>query len=87
LFSVAARVSARPHKINGISVSVELYVPPKPRPTYPNKLLFKNVADSTTKDCLTMYIERVTGLDPQDVLYGDQLGTVLITFDEEPGQL
>ncbi|KAL8607983.1 hypothetical protein ACOMHN_005538 [Nucella lapillus] len=65
-------------------MAVSLYVPPKPRPTYPNKLLFRNVADSTTRDCLCMYLERVTGLEPREVLYGDQVGTVLVTFDQEP---
>ena len=82
---MAARVAEAQHKIAGHKVEVKLYVPPKPRPTYPEKLLFKNVADSTTRDCLCMYLERVTGLEPQEVLYSDENGTVLVTFEQEPG--
>lgn len=82
--AVAARVAGREHLYNHQKMDVSLYVPPKPRPMYPNKLLFKNVADSTSRDCLCMYLERVTRLEPQEVLYGDEVGTVLVTFDQEP---
>ena len=84
--AVADRVAKKSHKICGRPVDVKLYIPPKPKPTYPNKLLFKSVADSTTRDCLSMYLERVTDMEPQDILYGDEVGNVLVTFDGEPGE-
>ncbi|XP_070211879.1 protein mono-ADP-ribosyltransferase PARP14-like isoform X1 [Littorina saxatilis] len=82
--TVAERVAGKTHRIAGRQVEVTLFQPPKPRPTYSEKLLFKNIADSTTRDCLCMYLERITGLDPAEVLYGDEVGTVLVTFAEEP---
>ncbi|KAK7110532.1 hypothetical protein V1264_014385 [Littorina saxatilis] len=82
--SVAERVAGKTHRIAGRQVEVTLFQPPKPRPTYPEKLLFKNIADGTARDCLCMYLERITGLDPAEVLYGDEVGTVLVTFDHEP---
>nr|KAG5693840.1 hypothetical protein BaRGS_004448 [Batillaria attramentaria] len=69
---VAERVAKKQHKIGRTPVQVNIYVPPKPKPTYSDKLLFKNVADSTTKDCLEMYLERITGLEPKDIVYGDE---------------
>lgn len=62
-----------------------MYIPPKPRPTYPNKLLVQNVKDSTTRDCLSMFLENITGLEPEEIIYGDEPGVVLISFHEEPG--
>ena len=78
-------MAQKQHKIAGHPVEVELYVPPKPRPTYPGKLLFKNVADSTSRDCLSLYLQHATDLEPQEILYGDENGTVLVTFEQEPG--
>ncbi|XP_076460377.1 protein mono-ADP-ribosyltransferase PARP14-like [Babylonia areolata] len=82
--AVAAQVASHQHMYNNQRWDVKLYVPPKPLPTYPNKLLFKNVADSTTRDCLSMFLERVTELEPQEILYSDEMGTVLVTFNGEP---
>ncbi|KAK7479356.1 hypothetical protein BaRGS_00029434 [Batillaria attramentaria] len=81
---VAERVAKKQHKIGRTPVQVNIYVPPKPKPTYSDKLLFKNVADSTTKDCLEMYLERITGLEPKDIVYGDEPGVVLVSFDTAP---
>ncbi|KAL8567911.1 hypothetical protein ACOMHN_059033 [Nucella lapillus] len=82
--AVAEKVAGKTHTIVGDSAQVTLYVPPKPKPMYPDKLLFQNVADSTTRDCLSMYLERITGMEPLDILYGDEVGTVLVTFPREP---
>ncbi|XP_076464939.1 protein mono-ADP-ribosyltransferase PARP14-like [Babylonia areolata] len=82
--AVAERVAGKQHRIVGHPAEVCLYIPPKPKPTYPNKLLFQNVADSTTRECLCMYLERITEMEPVEVMYGDELGTVLVTFPQEP---
>ncbi|KAL8558417.1 hypothetical protein ACOMHN_064764 [Nucella lapillus] len=83
--AVAERVAQNAeHVIMGYPAKVSLYKPPKPIPTYPDKLLFQNVADGTTRDCLWMYLERITGMEPLDLLYGDDEGTVLVTFPQEP---
>lgn len=82
--AVAERVTQKQHTIMGHRAEVSLYIPPKPKPTFPNKLLFQNVADSTTRDCLCMYLERITGMEPLEILYGDEVGTVLVTFAQEP---
>ncbi|PVD29436.1 hypothetical protein C0Q70_08687 [Pomacea canaliculata] len=74
---VAARVASQQHKIAGQPVEVTLYVPPIPKPPYPDKLLFHNVAESTTRDCLAMYLERITGQEPTDLMYADEVGDVL----------
>lgn len=83
---MAARVAEKSHTIQGQNVEVKLYTPPKPRPTYPNKLLLQNVKENTTKDCLTMFLENIAGLEPKEILFGDEPGIVLITFEEEPGK-
>lgn len=81
---VAEAVANRKHKLGGQPIQVQLYVPPKSKPTYPEKLLFQDVAECTTKDCLAMYLERITRLEPKDILYGDEPGVVLVTFPEQP---
>ena len=83
---MARRVCSRRLKIGQQFVETELYIPPKPRPTYPNKLLFQNVGENTSRDSLLLYVERASGMEPTEVLYGDEPGTVLITFPEAPGK-
>nr|KAG5699798.1 hypothetical protein BaRGS_013518 [Batillaria attramentaria] len=54
------------------------------RTTYPDKLLFHNVSDTTTKEHLNTFVELVSGLEPVEILYSDEPGVVLITFKDEP---
>ncbi|KAK7499456.1 hypothetical protein BaRGS_00009431, partial [Batillaria attramentaria] len=81
---VARRIVEREHKIGGKLLTVRLHVPADARPTYPDKLLFQDVPDSTDKEHLETYLELVAGCTPIEILYGDESGTVLVTFDGEP---
>lgn len=71
------------HTVNGQIVEVKLY---SPRPTDTKKLLFGNVKDTTTRVLLSMFIENVTGFEPEEIIYSDEPGFVLAAFREEPGQ-
>ncbi|KAK7458953.1 hypothetical protein BaRGS_00039037, partial [Batillaria attramentaria] len=78
---VAEEVARECHIINEEEVEVTLVVAPKPDPTYPDKLLFKNVPADVSKEHLEMYLEIVGGSKPK-VVYGDELGVVLATFKQ-----
>ncbi|KAK7109795.1 protein mono-ADP-ribosyltransferase PARP14-like isoform X1 [Littorina saxatilis] len=80
----AEAVCCRQHKIEDNGMTVKLLLPPKPTPDYPNKLLFRNVPNDVSKDHLTTFLENITGCEPEDILYGDDEGVVLATFDSEP---
>nr|KAG5686396.1 hypothetical protein BaRGS_023696 [Batillaria attramentaria] len=81
---VAEEVARECHIINEEEVEVTLVVAPKPDPTYPDKLLFKNVPADVSKEHLEMYLEIVGGSKPK-VVYGDELGVVLATFKQAAG--
>ncbi|XP_041369508.1 protein mono-ADP-ribosyltransferase PARP14-like [Gigantopelta aegis] len=83
---LAKKIVEKPHKIDGCSLQVKLYIPPKPRPTYNDRLLITGLKSTTTKDCLINYLEAKTGceIDESSVVYGEEEGTALIHFSEMP---
>nr|KAG5698672.1 hypothetical protein BaRGS_022560 [Batillaria attramentaria] len=77
----AENVSSREHVIRGQPVKVKLRVPP---PTYTDKLLFQNVPEYISREHLVDFFELISSASPKEVLYGDELGVVLVTFETEP---
>lgn len=75
----------RRHKIGDQEVDVKLCYPPKPRPNYQKKLLFQNVPEGVDRDLLQLFLESVTGCKSEEIIFGDDEGVVLATFDSEPG--
>ena len=75
------------HKLDGATLQVKLYEPPKPIPMYPNRVLIKNLNPETSKDGIINYLEAKTGHDVTDVAFGQEEGTVLVTFEELTGLL
>ena len=75
--TVASKVAGQQHTIAEESV-------PKPRPTYPNKLLFLNLPDNVTENHLKTFLKLVTGCTPVELRYGDE-ESVLATFDKQQG--
>ena len=82
--TVASKVAGQQHTIAEESVQVRLCTPPKPRPTYPNKLLFLNLPDNVTENHLKTFLKLVTGCTPIELRYGDE-ESVLATFDKHQG--
>ena len=79
------------HKIDGKAIEVRRYVPPpppKPVPTYSNRVFIKNISEKTTKDVLEDFLEAKTKLNivPVGIEYGELEGTALVTFEEDVGQ-
>ena len=79
LWAVAAKVAQRRHSLLGNQVSVKML---QLKPMYRDKLLFQNVSENTSTYCLSLHLESVTGLKPQEILYGEKAGTVLVTFSD-----
>lgn len=68
-------------------MTVKQYQPPKPIPIYPNKVLIKGLNLETSEDGIRNYLEAKSGEDVIDIKYGQEEGTVLVTFDELKGLL
>ncbi|KAL8581657.1 hypothetical protein ACOMHN_049213 [Nucella lapillus] len=79
---VAERVVQHKHMIGSQTLEVRLgdgsYQPPADY--HPDKLLFRNVDATIHKEHLSNYFELVSGCEPDQILYGDTAGNVLVTF-------
>lgn len=52
---------------------------------YPNMVFVKNLNPETSEDGFRNYLEAKTGEDVIDVTYGQEEGTVLVTFKQLKG--
>ena len=55
-----------------------------------DKLFVQGISAETTKDCLQLYIERISDLDVKDIQYGGKSGendNAIVTFDSTMGKL
>ncbi|KAJ8316973.1 hypothetical protein KUTeg_004877 [Tegillarca granosa] len=87
---VIERVMEKEHKIDGALLQVSRYIPappPKPIPTYTDKFFISGLNPDTTRDCLLLFIEARVKHCPTGIIYGEQEGTALITFEEEAPEL
>ena len=87
--TVIDTVIRKKHKIYGKAIEVRRYVPPpppKPVPTYSNRVFIKNISEKTTKDGLENFLEAKTNILPVGIEYGELEGTALVTFEEDVGQ-
>ncbi|KAK7492158.1 hypothetical protein BaRGS_00016632, partial [Batillaria attramentaria] len=83
---VAQRVASRPLAVGGETVIVRLCrAPSRPEVFYPDRLMFQDVPENVNKQSLELYLEIVTGLKPTEILYGDEPGVVVVTFEGQPG--
>jgi hypothetical protein len=52
---------------------------------YPDRVLIKGFNPETSKDGLINYLEAKSGEDVKDVVYGEEEGTAIVTFEELNG--
>ena len=77
------------HKVDGKAVEVCRYVqppPPKPVPTYSNRVFIKDISEKTTQDGLKSFLKFITNMLPISIQYGELKGKALVTFKEDIGQ-
>jgi len=79
------KVLKRRHVIDGTQLEVKEYITPIQRPLYDDQVLLKGVNPTTTKDALLNFLEAKADAEPKDVLFGEEEGVVLISFEEPPG--
>lgn len=87
--TVAKRVAERGHVLDGVNLMTSLYVPPKPPPSYPDKVLIKGLKPTTTEDGLFNFIEAKSEYIPVPgsmVFHAEEEGVVMITLNTEPGK-
>lgn len=80
---MAKRVAEHTNRIKGQIAEVNFAKAP---PYDSNKLLFKNVAEVTTKEHLLTYVENVSGTERLQLIYSDDQGVVLVIFQEKAGK-
>ena len=81
------RVLQRTHKLEGATLQVKRYEPPKPIPMYPNKVLIKNVNPETTVEEITNFLEAKTKEEVRDVAFRQEEGIALVTFEKLSGMI
>ena len=81
---MAKTVAAGRHCIAGEAVEVALS---KPLQFYANKLMFSNVPRGVSHDVLAKRLQKITGQEADEILYGDEATVIIVTFDEKPGRL
>lgn len=81
-------VLSKTHMIDGQVLDVRRYIPPpppKPVPKYDNKIFITGINQMTTKDGLENFLEAKAKAIPEEVIFGEEEGTALVTFEEPPG--
>ncbi|XP_062593153.1 protein mono-ADP-ribosyltransferase PARP14-like, partial [Saccostrea cucullata] len=76
------RVLQREHRVDGATLQVKLYQPPKPVPMYQDRVLIKGFNPETSKDGIINFLEAKSGEDVKDVVYGQEEGTAMVIFEE-----
>ena len=90
-FEVVERIlSRKEHKVDGAKLQVKLYEPPpppKPRPVYPNRVFVHGFNPETSRDSLENFLEAKAGGTVSEVVFGEEEGTAMVTFEEDPGNV
>lgn len=79
-------VLKKKHMIDKTAVDVCRF-PPKPAPTYSNKVFIANVSEKTTRDGLENFLEAKTNITPLSIEDGEIRGTALVSFEKDLGKL
>ncbi|XP_025094903.1 uncharacterized protein LOC112564359 isoform X2 [Pomacea canaliculata] len=79
-FEAAHQVSSCRHTIDGKEVQLSVM---KTSPFYSEKLLFRNVPETATKELLINYMENVSGQDIKSTNHSDKPGDLLVIFQEK----
>ena len=85
VFADAEVAASRSHTIDGHSVNVQVYIPPKPRPMYDDRCFVSGASENTTKDSIELFLESKAGLEVRNSEKGEEPGTFVVIFDEAIG--
>ena len=70
------------HRIDGSALIVKRYE----LPLDPRKLYVEELNPKTSNDCLTLYMEKFSGVDVEDIQFGCN-NNALVKFQSEPGNI
>ncbi|XP_062619962.1 uncharacterized protein LOC134281522 [Saccostrea cucullata] len=79
---IVERVLQQEHRVDGATLQVKIYQPPKPVPMYQDRVLIKGFNPETTKEGLVNFLEAKSRDDVKDVIYGQEQGTAIVSFWE-----
>ena len=80
------RLLEEPHEIDGQMITVVRQPPSKKVPLDPLRVHVQGISETTTKDCLSFYLEKFALVDVEEVYFGVK-NNALAVFDGEPGNL
>ncbi|XP_021355425.1 uncharacterized protein LOC110451632 [Mizuhopecten yessoensis] len=83
----AQLVLGRQHTLDKSSLTVRLFeaLEPVPGPSfYKEKVFFRNMNPKTTRKVLEDFLKSKVNVSPLELLYGEEEGAVLVTFDGDP---
>jgi len=87
---VAKAVAEKTHTVENVELVVNLYTPPIPPPSYPNKFLIKGLHEKINETVLGLFLEAKAGcaLVPGSLTYhADDDNTAVITVEGDVGML
>ncbi|XP_053377233.1 protein mono-ADP-ribosyltransferase PARP14-like isoform X2 [Mercenaria mercenaria] len=74
-------LSGEKFALSGCHLHVSEYHPP---PLDPLKVFIREIAETTTIECITNFLAASTNSEPFDVVYGETPGTAMASFDTPP---
>ncbi|PFX25344.1 tripartite motif-containing protein 2-like isoform X2 [Stylophora pistillata] len=77
------RLLEEPHEIDGQMITVVRQPPSKKVPLDPLRVHVQGISETTTKDCLSFYLEKFALVDVEEVYFGVK-NNALAVFDGEP---
>ena len=78
------RLLEEPHKIDGHIITVIRQPPPKKVPLDPLRVHVQGLSVTTSKDCLSFYLEKFADVEVEEVYLGVK-NNALAVFESEPG--
>ncbi|KAL3865256.1 hypothetical protein ACJMK2_006870, partial [Sinanodonta woodiana] len=80
---VAQRVASRSsHQVDGHTLTVTLFHPLPPKPSYQNRVLLQGLNNAITEEMLRNFLETETKSQVTELLYGEQDGNIVVTFSD-----
>jgi hypothetical protein len=81
--SVAGSVARRKHTLQGHALTVTLYQPPK---MSRDRIIVRNLPEIKSSQELLLFVENKTDVDVAKIMFADEEGVALVTFENDIGE-
>lgn len=79
-------VIKKKHVLDGSELNVRKHIPPQAEATYPKQVFVSGFSMKTSEDSLSYYLEAMSKINVDKIIYGDTNSTAIVIFKEQPGR-